>query len=410
MYPDTVNVLLPTGNDKTNKPYILTSIRNRITPNSRKVAEYSEKTHKPFYAAPDYYLVEVPETAKRYNLVKKKEFLKLSGFKTKSTLTSYKVKFQRDAPEETCIDIDELIQRFPKKKDMFNLTKYPKKQLDGVYIKAVKYLFFKLDFISSNRKFGTLGTEIPTVQQNVVNTVGDFVINAASDTDTDSVSDSDSLVTTIQFDSDSDTETVQKSSPKSPKKDIIPNSLKTEIIAKALPDCKKMQCQNCGNYVLGRDVYLATNHERVEIVACGCCVKKQHVEGDELAKLKGKLEYKRTHGTQSILCKVCNCNHVCQFDFHSGHNLAEANGGKTVIENLEMICAECNLAMSNKWSIDEFKEILKTTTNQFDTQEQLELWSNAICTLKDLRYFDKDKQKALLIAVKETLDKLLEFY
>lgn len=54
-------------------------------------------------------------------------------------------------------------------------------------------------------------------------------------------------------------------------------------------------------------------------------------------------------------CMCCNHNFIRQSEFHCGHVLAEANGGKTVLENLRPICAQCNLSM-NKKHLFEFKE------------------------------------------------------
>lgn len=48
-------------------------------------------------------------------------------------------------------------------------------------------------------------------------------------------------------------------------------------------------------------------------------------------------------GTTKCLC--CNHQEIRQIEFHCGHILAEKNGGKTNIENLRPICAQCNLSM-----------------------------------------------------------------
>lgn len=48
-------------------------------------------------------------------------------------------------------------------------------------------------------------------------------------------------------------------------------------------------------------------------------------------------------GKSSCLC--CKSNHITQHNFHCGHVIAEANGGKIQIENLRPICAVCNNSM-----------------------------------------------------------------
>ena len=53
-------------------------------------------------------------------------------------------------------------------------------------------------------------------------------------------------------------------------------------------------------------------------------------------------------------CSVGWCtNTVTPFRFHVGHNLAEAKGGKTCVENLRVVCPNCNLSMGTL-SIDEW--------------------------------------------------------
>lgn len=57
-------------------------------------------------------------------------------------------------------------------------------------------------------------------------------------------------------------------------------------------------------------------------------------------------------GTASCLC--CEKTTIRQIEFHCGHVVAEAEGGKTNIENLRPICAQCNLSMG-KQNLYEFK-------------------------------------------------------
>ena len=44
-------------------------------------------------------------------------------------------------------------------------------------------------------------------------------------------------------------------------------------------------------------------------------------------------------------CMICNINDITQMNFHCGHVVAEAKGGKTTLNNLRPICSTCNLSM-----------------------------------------------------------------
>lgn len=56
-------------------------------------------------------------------------------------------------------------------------------------------------------------------------------------------------------------------------------------------------------------------------------------------------------------CHVTWCkNTITPFTFEVGHNKPESKGGKTVLENLLPICAQCNRSMGNKYTITEYCE------------------------------------------------------
>lgn len=44
-------------------------------------------------------------------------------------------------------------------------------------------------------------------------------------------------------------------------------------------------------------------------------------------------------------CLCCKHQNIRQIEFHCGHIVAEKNGGKTIVDNLRPICAQCNLSM-----------------------------------------------------------------
>jgi hypothetical protein len=54
-------------------------------------------------------------------------------------------------------------------------------------------------------------------------------------------------------------------------------------------------------------------------------------------------------------CMCCCINEIKMNSFHCGHVVAEANGGKTTVDNLRPICAACNLSMGTE-NLDDFKK------------------------------------------------------
>jgi 5-methylcytosine-specific restriction endonuclease McrA len=54
-------------------------------------------------------------------------------------------------------------------------------------------------------------------------------------------------------------------------------------------------------------------------------------------------------------CPVCNTNDITPFTFQCGHVVAEACGGRTNLENLRPICAQCNVS-SQKRHMEEFRK------------------------------------------------------
>ena len=54
-------------------------------------------------------------------------------------------------------------------------------------------------------------------------------------------------------------------------------------------------------------------------------------------------------------CYISWCkNRVDVFTFHCGHNIPASKGGDMSIDNLYPICANCNLSMSDKYTIEEW--------------------------------------------------------
>ena len=58
------------------------------------------------------------------------------------------------------------------------------------------------------------------------------------------------------------------------------------------------------------------------------------------------------------LCTCCNHVYIHQIEFHCGHVISEAQGGKITLDNLRPICAQCNLSMRTM-NMDEFKKMFE---------------------------------------------------
>ena len=58
-------------------------------------------------------------------------------------------------------------------------------------------------------------------------------------------------------------------------------------------------------------------------------------------------------------CFVSWCdNNINVFNFQVGHDIPESKGGTIDIHNLKPICSNCNLSMSNKYSITEWSKLI----------------------------------------------------
>jgi len=65
-------------------------------------------------------------------------------------------------------------------------------------------------------------------------------------------------------------------------------------------------------------------------------------------------------------CMIDWCtNKIDVFNFHVGHNIPESKGGTLELSNLKPLCANCNLSMSNNYTIDEWNNINNTSRSFF---------------------------------------------
>jgi hypothetical protein len=75
-----------------------------------------------------------------------------------------------------------------------------------------------------------------------------------------------------------------------------------------------------------------------------------------------------------VKCPITWCqNKITPFSFHVGHNIPETNGGTIDIGNLRPICANCNLSMGSKFTIDEWNKIAKHPSSTEIEPPKLEL-------------------------------------
>ena len=58
-------------------------------------------------------------------------------------------------------------------------------------------------------------------------------------------------------------------------------------------------------------------------------------------------------------CYIPWCeNKINVFTYQVGHNIPVSKGGNNKLNNLKPICMNCNLSMSNKYTIDEWSKIM----------------------------------------------------
>lgn len=78
--------------------------------------------------------------------------------------------------------------------------------------------------------------------------------------------------------------------------------------------------------------------------------------------LKEQVWIQRVGHVFETKCPVVWCeNRITCFNFHTGHNIPESKGGKTVLENLIPICDRCNTSMGDRHTIDEWNTLGEST-------------------------------------------------
>ena len=88
-----------------------------------------------------------------------------------------------------------------------------------------------------------------------------------------------------------------------------------------------------------------------------CIVKNKVYRKKQIPKTLKKLVWDTWIGPNVGCTKCLCCKHedIRQIEFHCGHIIAESMGGKTTVDNLRPICAQCNLSMGSI-NMNDFKK------------------------------------------------------
>ena len=76
------------------------------------------------------------------------------------------------------------------------------------------------------------------------------------------------------------------------------------------------------------------------------------------------LQYIGEHYKSKCYIKWCT-NKMTIFNYHVGHNIPDSKGGTLDVENLRPICSNCNLSMSDNYTIDEWNVLGNKRKNWF---------------------------------------------
>lgn len=94
-------------------------------------------------------------------------------------------------------------------------------------------------------------------------------------------------------------------------------------------------------------------------------IENKHIKKETIPKRIRELVW-TTHNTEvfSNKCYVSWCDNIINvFNFQVGHDIPESKGGTLDIDNLKPICGNCNLSMSNNYSIKEWSNLIKINKN-----------------------------------------------
>jgi hypothetical protein len=111
-----------------------------------------------------------------------------------------------------------------------------------------------------------------------------------------------------------------------------------------------------------------------------------------------KLEVWRKHNgfKNKVICPCCNIYKIYSNNYDCGHIIAEANGGKTNVNNLIPICHKCNCSMMTT-SFYDFRDILngKKEANNISTMLNTKVWYT---------YFKNENMNECQCCLKDNID------
>jgi len=119
---------------------------------------------------------------------------------------------------------------------------------------------------------------------------------------------------------------------------------------------------NKNNKIFNKTNLLKTNNKQTKIQSINkTIIETKHLKKETIPKRIRELVW-TTHNTKvfSNKCYVSWCNNIINvFNFQVGHDIPESKGGTLDIDNLKPICGNCNLSMSNNYSIKEWSNLIK---------------------------------------------------
>ena len=109
-------------------------------------------------------------------------------------------------------------------------------------------------------------------------------------------------------------------------------------------------------------------------------IENKHIKKETIPKRIRELVW-TTHNTEvfSNKCYVSWCDNIINvFNFQVGHDIPESKGGTLDIDNLKPICGNCNLSMSNNYSIKEWSNLIKNNKSISDNNNPISVNNNNI--------------------------------
>ena len=128
------------------------------------------------------------------------------------------------------------------------------------------------------------------------------------------------------------------------------------------------------NKILNKTNLFKTNNKQSIIQSINkTVIEHKHIKKETIPKRIRELVW-TTHNTEvfSNKCYVSWCNNIINvFNFQVGHDIPESKGGTLDIDNLKPICGNCNLSMSNNYSIKEWSNLIKNNNSINDNTNSI---------------------------------------